>query len=118
MKAELKNMHSPDVDLDSYWPDDPENFGFLLQAMIGPEGQDGEESFDLQVCTPDWLKSNYSKKDIVSGRHILIVFSYDLTSVKNHITGYCRRLESENWLGLANKLNRLGRWEFEDYEES
>jgi hypothetical protein len=47
MKAELKRIHNPDIDnLSEYYPNDPENFSFLLQAIVGPLGEDGEESFD------------------------------------------------------------------------
>jgi hypothetical protein len=56
MKAELKHLHSPDVhDLRSFKPDDPTNFSIFVQAMIGLEGDDASESFDLTVCTPTWL---------------------------------------------------------------
>ena len=58
MKAELKRIHSPDADLDVYYPEDPENFSLFLQLMIGPEGEDSEESFDILICTPKWILDN------------------------------------------------------------
>lgn len=74
MRAKLKRLHSPDVNFETFWPDDPDNFGFFVQAMIGREDSDGEESFGIQVCTPEWLKSEYSESDVVFGHHFLIVF--------------------------------------------
>ncbi|WP_366097976.1 Imm8 family immunity protein [uncultured Bartonella sp.] len=59
MRAILKRLYSPDIyNLESYIPPEEENFCFLLQAMIGPLGGDGEESFDIEVFTPMWLYNN------------------------------------------------------------
>ena len=64
VRAELKALHSPDVlDLVGFQPQ--QSFGFLLQAMIGPLGADGEESFDIMVCTPEWFSAEM-KENIVS----------------------------------------------------
>ena len=42
MQAELKRLHSPDIyDLTVHSPNQPDDFGFLLQAMIGPAGTFG-----------------------------------------------------------------------------
>lgn len=78
MRAEIRHLHSPDIaDLARYWPEEPDNFGFLLQLLAGPEGEPGEESFDFLVCTPRWLTETYSADEIVDGRHTLIMFEYD-----------------------------------------
>lgn len=57
MNAKLKRLHSPDIyNLENYQPECAGSFCFLLQAMIGPEGEEGEESFDIEVCTPAWIE--------------------------------------------------------------
>src|SRR5262245_44942424 len=67
---ELKHILSPDIDdLESYFPEDPESFGFSLQLLIGPKDQVGEESFEVMVCTPQWLSRHTPHDQIVIGRH-------------------------------------------------
>ncbi|MGF6489633.1 Imm8 family immunity protein [Pseudomonas frederiksbergensis] len=69
MEAKLKRLHSPDIyNLESYQPDVQDEFGFLLQAMIGPAGEDGEESFDMEVCTPKWIEKRQRVDEVVIGR--------------------------------------------------
>src|SRR5690349_8386080 len=73
--AELKQLHSPDVrSLREFCPSGP--FGILVQAMIGPAGIDGEESFDVVLCTPEWLGSHMAREPM-PGRHYLFVSHYN-----------------------------------------
>lgn len=118
MNAELKLLHSPDIrDLEHYQPEDPEKFGFLLQAMVGPEGEEGEESFDIEVCTPRWLSETYRTDAIIVGRHYLIVNEYNYQRIVAAIKGFLQNCSGENWGAVAEKVSRLGKWEFEDYTE-
>ena len=119
MKAAIRRVHSPDVpDLAGYNPPDPEVFGFLLQVMIGPEGGEGEESFDVTVCSPKWLLREYGKEDVIVGRHHLILLEYDYGRLMRTIESFCRNCDGLTWDELALKLGRLGKWEFEDYVEA
>ena len=119
MTAELKRLHSPAVhELKAYVPDIADNFAFLLQAMIAPQGGDGEEAFDILVCTPKWLTDHHHRGDIVPGRHHLIVFEYNYPNLKNMISKYCAACSGETWNEIAGKLSGLGRWEFEDYHST
>ncbi|MCU8085410.1 immunity 8 family protein [Shewanella sp. SM23] len=117
MRAQLKEFYSLDFDLNSYWPDESDNFGFWVRAMIGPEGEEGAESFDMQICTPEWLKSKHSDNEVVFGSHMLIVFEYDLDRIKNKVSSYCNSCSGKTWQEIAEKLSRIGYWEFEDYTE-
>lgn len=118
MNAELKRLHSPDVyDLENYQPEDPGKFGFLLQAMIGPEGKEGEESFDMDVCTPRWLEETHGIDEVVIGRHYLIVREYNYQRIVTTIKDFLRDCSGENWSDVAERVSRLGKWEFEDYTE-
>ncbi|MFZ0565135.1 MAG: Imm8 family immunity protein [Chlamydiales bacterium] len=66
MRAIIKGFHSPEINnLENFKPEIADNFCFLLQMMIGPENNLGEESFGFEVCTPKWLMSNYTKDEII-----------------------------------------------------
>ncbi|HET6367994.1 MAG TPA: immunity 8 family protein [Pseudomonadales bacterium] len=119
MRAELKGLHSPDIDnLETYMPDNAECFGFFLQALFGPEGADGEESFGIEVCTPSWLAVNHSQDEIVIGRHRLIIFEYSYPRLLNFLRRFGHRCVGREWGDVAAQLSTIGKWEFEGYREA
>lgn len=84
--------------------------------MIGPKGLAGEESFDILVCTPQWLIQHHTTADIVVGRHYLFMFEYNYERLVKMISMFCDRCSGSTWKDVACRLSRLGKWEFEDYE--
>ena len=119
MRAEIKNIYSFDIDdLERYRPEHAESFSFHLRLIAGPQNEAGEESFDLRVCTPQWLLDNHRKDDVIIGRHYLIVMEYNYERILKTITDFCDTCEGTTWTEVAQKLGRLGHWEFEDYRET
>ena len=50
MQAALKDLYSTDIaDAETYLPDEEDNFGFVLRAMVGPLDGAGAESLDNRV---------------------------------------------------------------------
>ena len=115
---ELKSLHSPDVDLETFRPqEEPECFGFLLQAFFGPTNERGKDSFDMMVCTPVWFEQRLKEwGGVLTGRHYLFVERYDLEQIKKYLLKYLRHCTGETWSEVAEKLGRIGHWEFEDYQ--
>lgn len=118
MKAEIKILFSPDIEeaLKDYQPEKADSFGFNLRMIISPKGEEGEESFDLMVCTPDWLKENYSNNEVIFGRHFLIVFQYDYQAIYNKLAEYINNIEANTWDKIGSLIGRIAHWEFEDYK--
>jgi len=102
------------LDFSSYYPEEVDNFGFLLQAIIGPEGTEVEESFEIKVVTPKWLGKRAAERKIFHLRHHLIVKEYDLPLIHRFINNFIERSSAETWEKAVLRLSQLGRWEFED----
>ncbi|HDR9154564.1 TPA: immunity 8 family protein [Burkholderia vietnamiensis] len=119
MKAEIKSLHSLQLEdrLINYWPDDVSNFGTWIRAYIGPQEEAGSEAFDIQVCTPEWLKAQCATQGPTWGRHMLIVEAYDYDSIKAVIERYVAGCDGDDWAAIATKLSRIGAWEFENYQD-
>jgi hypothetical protein len=83
--------------------------------MFGPKGTKGEESFDFTICTPQWFSERYDG-EIILGLHHLIVPSYDYTKIVEFISKFASGCFGKDWKEVAQKLSRLGSWEFEDYQ--
>jgi hypothetical protein len=116
MQAVLKGLRSIDItDLENYAPQEGDNFGFVLRAMVGPMNGEGEESFDITVCTPRWLNEKYRISDVLLGLHKLIVFKYDYLRLRQFIEKYVMRCSGDSWEEIAQKVSLLGQWEFEGY---
>lgn len=116
MKAKIKSYESVDIsDLENFVPNDPTNFAFLLELTVGPDGEEGEEIFDIQVCTPYWLLSIMSKTDAIPGHGFLIVLEYDFEHIFRKVKQLIENCTGKNWHEVARKVARIGYWEFEDY---
>lgn len=115
MRAVVRELRSPDVEFDEHVPDDPEDVGVLVQIMAGPVSGPGEESFDVMVCTPRWLERRVRETGPVIGRHHLVVESWDAGGIRRYLTGAVESVEGDTWTELAEKIGRVGMWEFEDY---
>ncbi len=116
MRAELKDIHSPDVELNKFFPENPEHFAIFVQLFIGLEGESGSDTFDSYLCSPSGLVELLKDQDILIGRTLIIAREYDYEAVRSRIAKYCSRTLSDTWTEIAQKLLRLGHWEFENYK--
>ena len=112
VKALVTAEHEP---LESIRLKDPECFDVIVRAMVGPRGEEGEESFDVRVCSPSWLARVCEKHGFAFGRHCLVVDSFSPTEIRTILTKFIERHSGKTWQEVAQKVARLGLWEFEDY---
>jgi hypothetical protein len=118
MQTVLKSLRSTDIEVENYLPDEEDTFGFTLRAMVGPMGGQGEESFDIVVCTPKWLMEKHGASDVLLGLHKLIVFKYDYPRLRQFVEKYLMRCSGNTWEEVAQKVSLLGQWEFGGYQRN
>jgi hypothetical protein len=115
MRAQIKRFYSPDIDLESFVPTNHTKVGFLLQIMVGPENEVGEESFDVTVCTPGWLQEHYANQAVVPLRHHLLIQDYNYHSLTTSLRQLVERCVGDSWKEIAQQVGKIGQWEFEEY---
>ncbi len=117
IRAKVKSVLTSNMNqLERYVPPDPDFFSISVRAMVGPEGSDGEESFDVQVCTLRWLEDRLERELFVLGTHRLFVKTYDQPEIRKFITRTIERFSGSTWQEVAEKIGRQAHWEFEDYK--
>ena len=91
------------------------DFSVVLRVMVGPVGAEGQESFDLTICSPAALEKECERDGFVLGRHRLIASEYNYPVLRQVIEKLINRCSGTNWPEVAAKISRIGYWEFEDY---
>jgi len=115
--AKVKAIHSLGIDnLETYLPEEPDRFCISVRVIVGPTEDEGEESFDVNVCTPKWLADACERDGFVVGRHYLVVNAFNYAFLKQIITKLIERCSGNSWQEVAEKVGRIGYWEFEDYQ--
>ncbi|NUS91248.1 MAG: hypothetical protein HOQ36_02370 [Nocardia sp.] len=114
MRAELKEMYSPDADLA-----DPAAVGaadaLLVQLMIGPADAPGAESFDLLVRAAGMTDAAASGPGFDPSGRALVLDRIDIGEVRRRVEAFLRELEEPTWRALAQAIGRIARWEFAGY---
>lgn len=118
IRAELRSLYSPDCDdLRTLTFPDPTHFSIFIQVFVGPAGQIGQETFDLTVCSPSYLAELAQEQDLVLGYAYLVALRYDYQAIEAALRALCRRATGHTWEQVARKLDRIGHWEFSQYDD-
>jgi Immunity protein 8 len=116
MRAQLRSLDlRPDP---STLPSEPREFSLVARMIVGPPESPGEESFDITVCTPEWLAEQCnSSGGIYNPRHHVVVAAdmFDQHALRAWLEARVREVEAPTWSEVGERLGRLAYWEFEDY---
>ena len=86
------------------------------QAAWG--GTPGEESFDVLMCAPGWLREEIERHGPITGRHLLVVCPLELREAIRFSTCRIEGERAEDWARLGERLSWIGFRELEDYDFS
>lgn len=83
----------------------------------GPAHGEGEESFDVVVCSPQWLAARCRDGGFFDARHHVVVDveHFDQRALHSWLEKRVQAVSGDDWTEVGAKLARLGSWEFEDY---
>jgi hypothetical protein len=112
MKAILKGVSNDLFDL-SGWAPDGVDFMIDLRVSVGAAGISGADDFELNVCTPGWLRDNSFAPRW--GRGLLIVNDFNYSVIKDIIARYIDGCDGDSWDEIVAKLCVVMKWEFDDY---
>lgn len=115
MKALIRDIYSSDVDVESYRSADRYDDGQWIRLLIGPDGEPGEESFDVLVCTPRWLARRLNQGGFQFVRHTLLMEAFDLSTAIDLLRHEVASVTGSTWAELLLDLVQIGRWEFQNY---
>lgn len=106
-RSYIINYHSPDIDLNTFVPTVADDFGFLLQLFIGEINSDGEECFDVFVCTPKWIELNYDKQTVLIGLHTIIVREFNFPKLMKAIEELVC-IDGVSWEAISDQIRYIG----------
>ena len=100
-------------------PADPASFCTHATMYVGPPDSAGYETFQLTVCSPEWLAAQTREVGILHARHHLLVDfeSFDQRRLRTWLEKLVSGISDASWREVGEKVGRLGYWEFEDYQD-
>jgi Immunity protein 8 len=115
MKAKLKRIDlNSAVLLEQFRPEDPECFGFWLNASIGSDETEGADDFQILVCNREWLERERGKKN--PERYVLLDGKYDATLIIELLSQHLDSCTGNSWIEVVAQISKIGVWEFEGYK--
>jgi hypothetical protein len=117
MRACIVRILADDGPIAEYRPADPSRVDVIVRMLVGPCGAAGEESFDVRVLSVAMLADELGGSGrVVDGRHTLLVREWSGSALIEYLERAVSACVADRWESLAEKLARIGAWEFEDYK--
>lgn len=99
-------------------PENPENCSVWVSIDIGPDDEEGENIFQFNFVTPQYLQEKIIKDGTQLGRHMIIIKEFSWEIITPEMERIFNLINEGDFSRFAEKLGRYGKWEYEDYTVS
>lgn len=112
LHARLLEIQGTPDDLETFRPEDPENFQLSVALRIGPTDAEGGDFFYVSICTPSWLAKRVATGGPEWGTASLVVKRWDRDEIERFLQRWVATARGASWQDLASNLSRNANWEF------
>lgn len=105
MYAKLKNIYSYDTELKYYQGDEEGCIGIELVLEIGTTSSDEVDTFNVFVCSADYLEKYTNKPRLIF--NTLLVKDFDLIQIHQLIDNFLMSCSGKNWQEIKNKICKV-----------
>jgi Immunity protein 8 len=131
MQAEIVHISMmSELKFADFRPDDPSSFGTRLTVLCRPLGSiDASDAFELLVCTPTWLATQFRPGpratppgyppywsvdgEVMFGTGLLFVEQWSAQTVLKAIESLVASAKGPDWGAVASRLGRMMPWEYD-----
>jgi len=88
-------------------PGDAASFAFSARLMVGPWDGPGQESFDLTVCSPEWLAQRCRTEPVNGLHHVIVDWeTFDERILQHWLEDRVHAVGASTWRGIADRFCR------------
>ncbi len=118
MRPRIESIGTPDGEpLESIKVADVRSFNEVVRVLIGPSVGEGEEIFDIYICSPGWIECQCEEKGYWLARRTWVLSHWEVSLVRRAIQETVLRVTGNSWQAISQQLAAFMMWEFQDYKE-
>lgn len=118
---EIRSVHSPDVEVGAWEPEESGAASFLVEVELGERGTPGADVFQAMIATPAGLTSERRCSEapaLISCRALLVLPEFSWDAVSDAIESVVAGCAASDWADSVANLQTYFHHEYEDYGQA
>ncbi len=112
----IRSLHSPDVSIRTFVPDNPVDVYIFVEFEIGEVGAQGRDIFSVVVATPEALRRRSENNKFLLASHGVMVVSYfSFDELRASLEGIVASCWKGDWQRSVENLRRYFMWEYDGF---